>query len=122
MAASATQRTHELDQRQPRRPGECPVEGWLAFLGHRWNALVLWHLKDGSRRFGELASVLPGVSPKVLSERLDGLEQRGIVLRSPTRVFPRGVRYELTPSGRELVGILDQLEPWSRRTPLRSDG
>lgn len=102
-----------LESPAPRRPSDCPVEDWLAFLGHRWNALVLWHLQEGSRRHSELVAVLPGVSPKVLSERLQGLEGRGLLERRPMPVFPRGVFYGLTPSGRALVSILDQLESWS---------
>lgn len=104
----------ELDAPQRRRPSDCPVEDWLAFLGHRWNALVLWHLKDGAKRHGELALLLPGVAPKVLSERLDGLERRGIVTRSVPATFPRVVRYALSARGATLVGILDQLELWTR--------
>jgi DNA-binding HxlR family transcriptional regulator len=94
---------------------ECPVDDWLSFLGHRWNASVLWHLKNGSKRNGELAVGLPGISPKVLSERLDGLEKRGIITRSATHTFPRGVSYSLSPTGLTLVAILDQLELWSRQ-------
>ncbi len=104
----------ELEAPQPRRPSDCPVEDWLAFFGHRWNALVLWHLKDGARRHGELAALLPNVAPKVLSERLDGLERRGIIVRSVSATFPRAVRYELSARGAGLVAILDQIEAWSR--------
>lgn len=38
------------DTPAPRAPSQCPVEQWLAFLGHRWNALLLWHLSAGPRR------------------------------------------------------------------------
>ena len=116
MVAGAAQGLNELDAPQPRRPVDCPVEDWLAFLGHRWNALVLWHLKDGAKRHGALMSVLPGVSPKVLSERLVGLEERGLVLRSAQAAFPQAVRYTLSRKGAELVSILDQIELWSCRT------
>jgi DNA-binding HxlR family transcriptional regulator len=100
---------------EPRRPDHCPVEGWLAFLGHRWNALVLWHLSTGSKRHSELMERLPGITPKVLSERLDGLSRRGLVRRAPVVSFPRGVVYALSDRGREIVAILDQFEklPWS---------
>lgn len=104
-----------LEPPSPRRPDECPVEAWLAFLGHRWNSLVLWHLQNGRKRHGELAAVLPGVSSKVLSDRLLGLESRGLLERCPAPVFPREVSYGLTPAGRELLRILDQLEVWSSR-------
>ncbi len=50
------------------RAAACPVEDWLAFLGHRWNALVLWHLRAGPLRHGALQALLPGITAKVLGE------------------------------------------------------
>lgn len=70
---------------------------------------------EGEKRYGDLATLLPGVSPKVLSERLDNLVARGLVLRRPVFRFPRGVGYGLTPKATELIAILDQLEVWSRQ-------
>lgn len=104
----------EVDSPMPRRPSDCPVENWLAFLGHRWNALILWHLSGGAKRYGELAVLLPGVTPKVLTERLSGLEGRGLVRRSALATFPRGVVYALSQRGEELITILDQVELWSK--------
>lgn len=103
----------------PRRPDLCPVEDWLAFLGHRWNALVLWHLSAGTRRHGELMACLPGITAKVLSERLDGLMQRGLIERNAVSTFPRGVIYTLSEGGRQVVTILDRFEalPFSFREP-----
>ncbi|MFE0017278.1 winged helix-turn-helix transcriptional regulator [Mesorhizobium sp. NPDC059054] len=103
----------------PRRPDLCPVEDWLAFLGHRWNALVLWHLSVGARRHGELIALLPGITAKVLSERLDGLMQRGLINRHAVSTFPRGVVYALSDGGRQVVAILDRFEtlPSSFREP-----
>lgn len=106
---------HELDLPSPRRPAECPVEDWMVFLGHRWNALILWHLNGGAKRHGELAALLPGITPKVLTERLDGLEHRGLVVRSEIAAFPRGVSYAISPRGAELIAILDQIEVWAKR-------
>ncbi|WP_418119570.1 winged helix-turn-helix transcriptional regulator [Variovorax sp. 350MFTsu5.1] len=103
-----------LDVPSPRHCLQCPVEDWLGFLGHRWNALLLWHLQDGARRHSELAALLPGVSPKVLSERLQGLEARGLLERFLITGFPRGVGYGLTSFGKALVPVLNQLEVWSR--------
>lgn len=103
------------DRPEPRRPLDCPVEDWLAFLGHRWNALILWHLQaSATRRHGELAALLPGIAPKVLSERLEGLERRGLIWRTTLATFPRGVAYGLSERGRRLMPILDQIEAWSR--------
>ena len=115
MTAGAAMTRVPLDRPARRRPVECPVEAWLAFLGHRWNALVLWHLQGGAKRHGELAALLPGIAPKVLSERLSGLEERRLIRRSPVATFPCGVTYARSPAGKELVSILDRLEMWSRR-------
>ncbi len=114
MFSSKPAETRALDKPSPRHASVCPVEDWLAFLGHRWNALILWHLKSKARRHAELMECLPGITPKVLSERLVGLDQRGLIKREPLATFPRGVRYELTQPGKRLVLILDQLELWAK--------
>lgn len=103
-----------IDAPVPRHASECPVEEWLAFLGHRWNALILWHLQTGPKRHGELVGCLTGSTPKVLTERLDGLEQRGLVSRELLPSFPRGVLYTLSARGRSLVLVLDRLEMWAK--------
>ena len=102
--------TSEREAPMPRRPEVCPVEDWLSFLGHRWNALVLWQLSVGPKRHGDLMAQLPGITAKVLSERLDGLLGRGLVERGAVAAFPRGVVYSLTAGGRRVVALLDQFE------------
>jgi len=103
-----------------RKPDECVVEIWLALLGHRWNALLLWHLKVGAMRNRELMEALPHISPKVLAERLDTLCNAGLVTRVVEASFPRSVTYLLTPRGRDLLAVLDQLDIWARSEPLSS--
>ncbi|CAA9529900.1 MAG: hypothetical protein AVDCRST_MAG91-2862 [uncultured Sphingomonadaceae bacterium] len=91
---------------------ECTVEARLNFLGHRWNALILYHLSLGQKRFGEIANCLPTVTPKVLAERLSALERRGLLERAgPAREAP----YRLTASGKTIMPILHALEVWARR-------
>jgi DNA-binding HxlR family transcriptional regulator len=109
-----TQPSLAVDLPMPRAAHDCPVENWLTFFGHRWNALVLWHLAPGAKRHGELMTALPGVTAKVLSERLVGLERHRLVSRSVANTFPRTVRYSLTARGHELVGIFNQIELWSK--------
>jgi DNA-binding HxlR family transcriptional regulator len=95
-------------------PEIAPLERWLTFLGHRWNALVLWHLKAGPLRHGQLTTVLVGITPKVLAERLAALEDAGLVLRLQGPGFPRTTTYALTDRGVSLVAILDTLELWAK--------
>ncbi len=99
----------------PVPPQACPVEDWLAFLGHRWNALVLWHLRDAPLRHGELAARLPGITPKVLSHRLAALRGRGLLERQ--RSDESAQRYGLTPQALALLNLLDGLEAWARGVP-----
>jgi|GEM_PF-1597292 len=98
---------------QPRLPAECPVEHWLALLGHRWSALVLWHLAAAPLRHGELARRLPGVSAKVLGERLAELAAARLVQRHDDEAGGAHALYGLSEAGQRLKRVLDQLEAWS---------
>lgn len=106
---------HEPETPTPRHAGDCPVEDWMAFLGHRWTALVIWHLSTGAKRFGALRELLPGVTQKVLSERLVALEERGMVEREQPPRYPRSVFYRLSQHGAAVIPILDQLDLWARQ-------
>lgn len=98
----------------PRHVSQCPVEDWLTFLGHRWSALILWRLSDRELGFSELMQTLPKISPKVLTERLEGFAERGLVTRSSTSTFPRRTTYALTDAGREISQMLSRLYEWAR--------
>lgn len=103
----------------PVAPAGCPVEDWLGFLGHRWNALILWHLQAEPRRFQSLRAQLPAIAAKVLAERLRTLVSRELVARErPAKDDAGGVegtvRYGLTVRGRALLDVLDGLERWAR--------
>lgn len=95
------------------RPDECLAEDWLGFLGHRWNALILWQLTAGPKRFSDLQASLPRISAKVLTERLAGVTARDLVRRRETTGFPREVIYALSPRGEALRGILAELYDWA---------
>ena len=100
--------THEIPVQRHAR--NCAVEDWLAFLGHRWNACLIWHLSTGPKTFGDLETRLEGVSAKVLTERLAGLESRGLITRDVVARFPRTVSYRLTERGEQVLSILRQIE------------
>ncbi len=112
-AARRPDRDYLYETPVPRHASECPVEDWLAFLGHRWNATILWHLWAGPKRHGALMACLPGITAKVLAERLEGLRQRQLILRSEQSTFPRTVVYRLSARGEAVVDIIGRLEPWA---------
>ncbi len=110
------QTTLTLDVPTTRKPEDCPVEDWLTFLGHRWNALLLWHLAASPKRHAELLTLLPGISAKVLAERLSALARRELIKKSSRATFPRTVSYALSEQGVEIVNILNLIELWTRTT------
>ncbi len=81
-------------------------------VGDRWSLLLVHALLDGPRRFGELESLVEGISPNILSQRLRHLEVTGIVLGVPYSRRPPRLAYELTAAGRELGSALRMLSQW----------
>ncbi|RIV82231.1 transcriptional regulator [Aurantiacibacter xanthus] len=109
----------EVEQREvARHASECALEDWLSFLGHRWNGLILWRLSSGSRSFTELSSGLSGITPKVLTERLASLTEKGLVERSQGASFPRTTAYALTEHGKDLADHLQRFYRWATENPL----
>ena len=116
--------SRDLDIPEICKPSDCPVEEWLTFLGHRWNALLLWHLSASPKRHGELITLLSGISQKVLAERLTALAQRGLIEKSSSATFPRTVSYAISGRGAAIAGILNHIELWTRTlgcTPKQGD-
>ncbi|MEU5538620.1 helix-turn-helix domain-containing protein [Streptomyces sp. NPDC020362] len=87
----------------------------LAFdlLSNTWNAVLIWGLRDGPRRPGELREHIGGISPKVLTETLRRLEFNGLVARNAFAEAPPRVEYELTDLGRTLLGPIDAFGAWA---------
>jgi DNA-binding HxlR family transcriptional regulator len=81
-------------------------------LGKRWSALIIQDLIEGPRRFRELLTHLGRINDKVLSQRLKELEERGIVQRKVFAEVPVRVEYTLTPKGRDLAGVIKEMEDW----------
>jgi DNA-binding HxlR family transcriptional regulator len=93
----------------------CPGAGCFELLGKKWTAFIVWGLLGGPRRFTELSEAAPGLSDRVLSQRLKELEAAGLVTRSQYPEIPPRVEYELTDVGRELRPVIAAMERWGRR-------
>lgn len=78
-------------------------------VGCKWSAAVIAAITAGVRRPGELERHIPGISTKVLNERLRKLVAFGIITRTEFPGLPARVEYHLTPAGKKLAGILAQL-------------
>jgi DNA-binding HxlR family transcriptional regulator len=93
----------------------CPTEFALTVLGGKWKTIILAYLSERPCHYGELRQLLPGLSDKVLTERLRDLQQSGLVARSKLSVSKSRAPYELTARGATLTPILTDLYLWGSR-------
>jgi len=96
----------------PMAPEDCPVDATLSVIGGKWKALILYHLRDGPRRFNELRRLIPSVTQRMITQHLRELEADGILHREVFAVVPPRVEYALTPTGRTLLPILEAMAHW----------
>jgi DNA-binding HxlR family transcriptional regulator len=90
----------------------CPIEEVMQVLSGRWPTLLVYYLKDGTKRFGDLRRDNPTISHKMLTWELRKLENAGIVTRTEFGGYPLRVEYDLTPAGLRLVPLIDALSEW----------
>ncbi len=95
-------------------PG-CPSKLTPFRIGDKWAGLVVLCLEDGPRRFTELRVPLRGVTAKVLTETLRGLERDGMITRTAYDEAPPRVEYELTPLGRTLFEPIEACREWAAK-------
>jgi DNA-binding HxlR family transcriptional regulator len=85
----------------------------LARIGDKWTVFVVRSLADGPRRFTEIKRLINGISQRMLTLTLRGLERDGFVTRTVTPTIPPRVDYELTKLGRTLIGPLQAIGEWA---------
>ncbi|MER7330459.1 MULTISPECIES: helix-turn-helix domain-containing protein [unclassified Micromonospora] len=91
----------------------CGSRQVLDRIGDRWSVLVVLTLADGTKRYGELAQRIEGVSQKMLTQTLRALERDGLVTRTVHASVPPRVDYALTDLGRSLLDLVAGLESWA---------
>lgn len=92
----------------------CPVRATLALLGQKWVARIVYELSAGKRRFNDLSVNVGGCNSRTLRDRLQELEDLGIVRREIVSESPPWVEYELTESGAALATALGPVASWGR--------
>lgn len=95
----------------------CGTAHGLELIGERWALLVMRELMLGPKRFGDIRADLPGISANVLTQRLEGLEAAGLLVRRKLPP-PSGAQvYELTEWGYEVEPVIQELGRWAARSP-----
>ncbi len=97
------------------RPEACLAREILARIGDKWSVYVVWVLGHGPRRFSELKRGIDGISQRMLTLTLRGLERDGLVTRTVHPTVPPSVEYALTPLGRTLLEPVMRLATWAER-------
>ena len=94
-------------------PGVCLASEVLGRVGDKWSLQVIFNLGQGTRRFTDLKRGIDGISQRMLTVTLRGLERDGIVTRTVYPVVPPRVDYTLTPMGATLIDAVGALIRWA---------
>jgi len=100
----------------------CGIATALDLIGERWALLVMRELMFGPKRFSDIRADLPGISANVLTQRLEGLEQAGILIRSQLAPPASGQVYELSEWGYQAKPVMGALGRWATRSPGHDPG
>ena len=112
MAKTPTKRPAELEY----TPANCHARDVLARIGDKWSVYVMHVLGDArTLRFNELRSQVDGISQRMLTVTLRGLERDGLVTRTVHPEVPPRVEYSMTPAGQELLESLEPLGDWATK-------
>jgi DNA-binding HxlR family transcriptional regulator len=87
----------------------------VELIGRRWTGAILSAMLSGATRFTDIVNAVPGLSDRLLSERLKELEAEGIVQRVTQPDAPGRIQYLLTDKGRDLSAVIDEVSCWANR-------
>lgn len=101
--------------KSPIEPKVGCIAAAMLIVGNKWTALILRDLFEGPKRFCELEKSVGNINPRTLSQRLDDLEDRGIITRQSFPEVPPRTEYALTEKGEDLHPILEQMAAWGNK-------
>jgi DNA-binding HxlR family transcriptional regulator len=106
----------KVGKNAPAMDGFCPrFHRAVELVGRRWTGAIIRLLLGGPRRFSEIVAAVPGISDRLLAERLRELETEEIISREVEDGPPVRVSYRLTASGAELESTIRALAAWAER-------
>jgi DNA-binding HxlR family transcriptional regulator len=85
----------------------------IELVGRRWTGAIIFVLLRTRCRFAALRDAIPEITDRMLSERLQELEEQGVILRTVVPETPVRVEYELTKKGQALAGVVDAVAAWA---------
>ncbi len=106
---------HKFEHKTGSKEYCCTVGAALDEIGGKWKHPILWALKDGKLRFGEIYKVLPDITQRMLTKQLRDLEEDDLVRRKVYAEVPPKVEYSLTKKGESIIPILESLSRWGEK-------
>ncbi len=97
----------------------CPIDSMLSVVDGRWKGTILWRLVDGPMRTGELRRSIPEITERMLIRHLHAMVEDGILLRNDKRTLPPHVSYSISPYGKTLAPVLQEICAWGRKHQAR---
>ena len=98
---------------------QCPVDFAFQRIGGKYKGRILWFLKNGVMRYGQLRRLTTGITPKMLTQVLRELEEDNLVTRTVYFEVPPRVEYRLTDSGCALIPAIEMISQWGSRQMLQ---
>lgn len=94
---------------------ECPITRTMGIVGGKWSLPIVYVLMKETKRFKELERSIEGINTRMLVKELKQMEESGIVSREVFAEVPPRVEYSLTPKGRELKNVLEEMRSWGKK-------
>ena len=93
----------------------CAVDYAFQRIGGKYKGRILWILREGVLRYGELNRAVIGITPKMLTQTLKELEADELITRKVYLEVPPKVEYSLTETGKELIPFISQMRSWGEK-------
>ena len=97
------------------KKAHCAVDYAFQRIGGKYKGRILWVLRDGFLRYGELNRAVVGITPKMLTQTLKELEADKLITRKVYLEGPPKVEYSLTETGRELIPFISLMRSWGEK-------
>lgn len=108
-----------MDECSPKMitPNECrgickDFHSTIEFIGKRWVGVIIYSLLQGPKRYHQILAEIPGISDRLLTERLRDLEKEGLIIKRVDKTSQKKVEYELTSAGKELEKVIAAIMHW----------
>ena len=114
MSASKKALSGNHERARPNPVEGCPLTAAFAAIGGKWKLIIIYWLAEAPKHFAALRKAMPGISQKVLTQRLRELMSDGLVNRDAKGAVPAPVVYSLSDYGRSVLPLVEDVRKWGR--------